>query len=81
MTILPDGRVTICCGDNKNIGIIGDVTKDSPMSIWLSDKYQQWREFHANDEMHRIPLCKNCRTGRVTCRVFGNADLNQGFQP
>lgn len=61
MTIIPDGRALICCGDNQNLGVIGDVTNSRPIDIWLSEEYKKLRRYHLKGELDKIPLCKNCK--------------------
>jgi molybdenum cofactor biosynthesis enzyme MoaA len=65
MTILTDGRATICCGDNQNIGVVGNVKETSALEVWNSDLYNKWRGYHRTGQTQHIPLCKDC--------VFGGA--------
>ncbi len=63
MTIVPDGRASICCGDNQNIGIIGNVNDNTALEIWNSPLYNEWRGYHRTGRTDRIPLCKDCVRG------------------
>jgi radical SAM protein with 4Fe4S-binding SPASM domain len=63
MTIVPDGRVSICCGDNQNNGIIGNVHENTAMEIWNSSLYNEWRGYHRSGQTKHIPLCSGCLRG------------------
>jgi len=63
MTIVPDGRVSICCGDNQNNGIIGNVHENTAMEIWNSPLYKEWRGYHRTGQADKIPLCNGCLIG------------------
>jgi|TARA_B100002003_G_C14088201_1_gene523453 sulfatase maturation enzyme AslB (radical SAM superfamily) len=63
MTIVPDGGVSICCGDNQNNGIIGNVHDNTALEIWNSPLYNEWRGYHRTGQTDKIPLCSGCLRG------------------
>jgi len=63
MTIITDGRATICCGDNQNVGVVGNVRETSALEIWRSALYNEWRSYHRSGQTDKIPLCKDCVFG------------------
>ncbi len=63
MTIVPDGGVSICCGDNQNNGIIGNVHENTVLEIWNSPLYEEWRGYHRTGRTDQIPLCNGCLAG------------------
>lgn len=60
MTILHDGRVSLCCMDNEGEIILGDATKNSLLEIWNNDKAKGIRQLHIDERKDEIPICKNC---------------------
>ena len=63
MTIITDGRATICCGDNQNVGVVGNVRETSALEVWRSALYNEWRGYHRSGQTEKIPLCKDCVFG------------------
>ncbi|MBS3096743.1 radical SAM protein [Candidatus Woesearchaeota archaeon] len=55
-----DGRVSVCCVDYSEDGIIGDVNKQSLAEIWNGYTIRKYREMHLNGEFDKLPVCKNC---------------------
>ena len=63
MTIITDGRATICCGDNQNVGVVGNVRETGALEVWRSALYNEWRGYHRSGQTDKIPLCKDCVFG------------------
>jgi len=60
MFIHPDGIVTVCCADSARTLPVGNVFKQNVKDIWLSDKYQNLRDLHAQGKYKEISICANC---------------------
>ena len=60
MTVLHDGRVSLCCMDNEGEVILGDARENSLMQIWNSDKAKEIRKLHMDGRKEEIMICKDC---------------------
>lgn len=60
MTILADGKVSICCFDYEGKEIIGDASKESLMDIWNGNKMKQKIELLKKRKFDQLPLCAKC---------------------
>ena len=60
LTILWDGRVSLCCVDYDGKHIIGDVRDSTIKSIWNSDQYRALRRQSLTSDYKDGILCKNC---------------------
>jgi radical SAM protein with 4Fe4S-binding SPASM domain len=60
ISILSDGRVTMCCFDPLDKFPLGDLKRQSIKEIYNSDKYVKFREAHNEDRAAEYDLCKNC---------------------
>ncbi len=65
MTILWDGKVSLCCIDYNGEKILGDVSKETIKDIWNGEKYQHIRNLHIKGMQDKIKLCKVCSIGRL----------------
>lgn len=61
MTITPNGDVPICCLDTANKYVIGNVFRDGVKNVWKSEKFEEIRGYHFNNEYEKIPICRNCK--------------------
>lgn len=64
LTVLWDGRVSMCCQDFNGEIILGDANDQSLDEIWRGPKITELREKHRASRLGDIPLCKNCLIGR-----------------
>jgi MoaA/NifB/PqqE/SkfB family radical SAM enzyme len=60
MLIAPPGIVAVCSSDAFMQYPLGDVRKQSLISIWEGEKLNFIREQLINKERHRLPLCSKC---------------------
>ena len=62
MVIKTDGKVSMCVRfDPRELGIIGDCTKDSLRDIWNGPKRKEWIRYHIEGKREKIPLCSYCK--------------------
>jgi hypothetical protein len=62
MTVLVDGRVSLCCLDVEGEVILGDLNPQTLAKVWES---QQWRrDAHRAYAFDTLPLCKSCNWNR-----------------
>ncbi len=59
-SISVDGRVSFCCRDSDDLGVVGDVRKQSIYDIWHGNEYQRIRNLFLKKEFNSIELCRNC---------------------
>jgi len=62
MTILFDGRVSLCCMDHDGAVILGNVMEEHLGTIW--ERNQPMRDMHHQRRFAELPLCKNCTLNR-----------------
>jgi radical SAM protein with 4Fe4S-binding SPASM domain len=60
MSIHWDGVVSVCCYDWNFKATIGNLNESSVKAIWNSDLMNQYRNFHENSQLNKIPLCAKC---------------------
>ena len=60
ITVLVDGKVSICCFDYEGKEIIGDVKKESVMNIWYGKKMKSKIELLKKRKFESLPLCSKC---------------------
>lgn len=63
----PDGSVRPCCV--APFIVLGDLNKDSFMSIWNSETYERLRKTYRTDHPS-LPRCKDCLTRRDTTAQY-----------
>ena len=63
LSILHDGRVSLCCFDANGEIILGDVKTQSLLDVWNCDLYNDLRYLHVNNQRSQIPLCGSCNYG------------------
>ena len=64
LTVLWDGRVSICCQDFDGAIILGDATRESLEGIWRGRMITELRAIHRKSALSDISLCKDCLIGR-----------------
>lgn len=57
-----DGKVVPCCFDKDAKYKLGDLTKETFKSVWLSDPYKQFRQSLLQSRKE-IDICTNCTEG------------------
>ena len=60
LSILWDGKVSLCCIDYEGTVNLGNIEKQSIMEIWNSREIKELRNYHLNANFEKIDLCKNC---------------------
>lgn len=60
MTVLWDGRVSICCLDYEGSEIVGDLRTSTMREIWEGERLAQIRAWHTRGEFGTVPICANC---------------------
>jgi radical SAM protein with 4Fe4S-binding SPASM domain len=55
-----DGKVNPCDSDYKSVLTTGNIKDNSLSELWLSQKYQDYRSQHLNNQREKIFPCKNC---------------------
>lgn len=65
-----DGKVLLCCSDWNYFEVLGDVDKDSLVSIWQGDRLKELRQFHLKGHYNKIPLCEKCNVWTLYPDIF-----------
>ena len=60
ISILWDGKVTMCCYDPLNTFPLGDLNKQTLREVYNAEKYVTFREDHNNNQASKYELCKGC---------------------
>ena len=60
LSILWDGKVTMCCYDPLNTFPLGDLTKQTIREVYNAEKYVTFREDHNENRASKYELCKGC---------------------
>jgi radical SAM protein with 4Fe4S-binding SPASM domain len=60
LSVLWDGKVTMCCFDPLNTFPLGDLSKQTIKEIYNSEKYVTFREDHDNNQAAKYELCAKC---------------------
>ncbi|HHT9113504.1 MAG TPA: radical SAM/SPASM domain-containing protein [Candidatus Wunengus sp. YC65] len=60
LSILWDGKVSLCCIDYEGTVNLGNIEKQSILEIWNSREIKELRNCHLNANFEKIDLCKNC---------------------
>lgn len=61
MTILADGRVTICGQDFAGKCAVGNITDNTVGEVWKSQALEELREAHRQENYHANELCARCK--------------------
>ena len=60
LIMLIDGKVVMCCTDDKGDYVVGDWRKESVKDIWEGNKLEQARQLHGKGEYYKIDMCRRC---------------------
>lgn len=60
LSVLWDGKVTMCCYDPLNTFPLGDLSKQTIKEVYNSEKYVKFREAHDQERASEYELCRNC---------------------
>ncbi len=60
MTILADGKASLCCHDAEGEVIVGDTRTESVMDIWNGEKLREIRRMHWSGRRPELKLCGPC---------------------
>ncbi len=72
MTVLPDGRVSICGSDFLRENIVGNVNDMSVKEIWMSKTFEKARELHLKGAYAQFNICNNCTTHTFWWKKLGD---------
>jgi radical SAM protein with 4Fe4S-binding SPASM domain len=65
MTIIWDGRVLQCIGDEYEENEVGNANHESLLDIWRGEKMKRVRELHKRRKRMDLPPCRKCEMGGV----------------
>jgi radical SAM protein with 4Fe4S-binding SPASM domain len=60
LSVLWDGKVTMCCYDPLNTFPLGDLSKQTIKEVYNADKYVNFRLAHFEERAAEYDLCKGC---------------------
>lgn len=60
LSVLWDGKVTMCCFDPLNTFPLGDLSKQTIKEVYNSEKYVTFREDHNEGRASKYELCRKC---------------------
>lgn len=60
ISVLWDGKVTMCCFDPLNTFPLGDLSKQTIKEVYNSEKYVTFREDHWENRAAKYDLCAKC---------------------
>jgi radical SAM protein with 4Fe4S-binding SPASM domain len=64
LTIGWNGKVYMCCGDNRGDIVLGDANTDSLHQIWTGNELNLIRNYHREGEFGAVQPCKDCEFNR-----------------
>jgi radical SAM protein with 4Fe4S-binding SPASM domain len=70
-----DGKVSVCCIDSANRGVVGDVTTTPLAEIWRGAALQEFRRAHLERDFAKAALCGAC-----TFWAEGNDDVEAAIR-
>jgi MoaA/NifB/PqqE/SkfB family radical SAM enzyme len=56
-----DGRVSICCGDYKCEGVLGNANETSLYDMWHGELLHSMRMSHLSGKFDEVAACKDCK--------------------
>lgn len=59
-TINYDGNVQLCDSDIEQEMLMGSVKNQTIEEIWQSEKFEEIRTWHANNQRNRVNICRGC---------------------
>jgi radical SAM protein with 4Fe4S-binding SPASM domain len=60
LSILWDGKVSMCCYDPLYTFPLGDLSKQTIKEVYNAEKYVTFREDHNNEQASKYELCRGC---------------------
>lgn len=60
LIVTHDGNIVPCFEDYFEQNVMGNINQNSLEQIWLSEKYQDFRDRLKNKRRHELPVCKTC---------------------
>ena len=61
LTVLADGRISLCCLDYEGQHILGLLDGDTTIiDVWNSERYRRVRRIHRCGNQDKLILCRNC---------------------
>ncbi len=58
--ILYNGDVVMCCGNHKDIHVLGNIEKHTIESIWKGENLNKIRNLHLNNKSGDLEICRKC---------------------
>lgn len=65
-----DGKVSFCNVDYDNLGVIGDVNRQSIAGVWQGEEFDRYRRLHKSGRWAEIDLCRDCNYWAYTDNVW-----------
>jgi radical SAM protein with 4Fe4S-binding SPASM domain len=82
MTILQDGKVSMCCMDFDGEVILGDLTKEKVYDVWNNRAMVSLRDKHKKLEYDSSPICDKCSVPNMgyfsNTTILASAFLSSG---
>jgi radical SAM protein with 4Fe4S-binding SPASM domain len=82
MTILQDGKVSMCCMDFDGKVIVGDLTKERVYDIWNNSAMVKLRDKHKKLDYDSSPICEKCSVPNMgyfsNTTILASAVLSSG---
>ena len=75
LSIIEDGRVSPCCLDHQTEMIIGDLTSQTILEVWNSEKMKEFRTIQKNGRFFEVSTCKNCEVA-----INGDEGINTPYE-
>ncbi|MHB1463808.1 MAG: radical SAM/SPASM domain-containing protein [Thermoleophilia bacterium] len=65
-----DGKVSFCNVDFDQMGVIGDLNRQTIESVWKGEEFRRYRALHKQGRWGEIELCRNCNYWAYTKNVW-----------
>lgn len=65
--INPDGEITVCCADWQRKLVLGNVTNESLLNIWNSEKLKEFLIDMLKGQKHNYKMCQKCILPMYDC--------------
>lgn len=60
LSVLSDGNVGVCCINNHDSFIMGNINDNTILEIWNSKKLKEFRKMQINGNRYKHPVCGKC---------------------
>jgi radical SAM protein with 4Fe4S-binding SPASM domain len=60
MFLKNNGKVTVCCFDDKDEVVVGNWRQERLYDIWNGEAYKSIRKLHGEGRYHDLALCRKC---------------------